>query len=121
MLSPSGSGPGPCRKKPSNRAVDVDPVRNKLMQTHQLFPIGRLLATPAVLAEVEVSDIREALGRHTSGDWGELEQEDKNENDLALKIGERILSAYKASTGVKFWIITERDRSATTILLPSDY
>jgi hypothetical protein len=70
------------------------------------------------------------LHRHLKGDWGDLEDEDKSENDLALKAGDlRIFSSYKLSKDdvelldgeKKIWIITEADRSATTILLPSDY
>ena len=56
-----------------------------------------------------------------TGDWGELDEEDKTANDEALKTGERLLSAYKSATGTKFWIITEADRSVTTILMPEDY
>jgi hypothetical protein len=64
------------------------------------------------------------LLRHLKGDWGDMEDEDKNENDLAVKAGDlRIFSAYKTDIegAEKIWIITEADRSVTTILLPSDY
>jgi len=91
------------------------------MKTTNKFPLGRLLATPAVLAEVDRSEILRALERHSSGDWGDLDHADKKENDWALEHGERILSAYKSPEDIKFWILTERDRSSTTILLPSDY
>ena len=91
------------------------------MKTTNKFPLGRLLATPAVLAEVDRSEILRALERHASGDWGDLDDADKKENDWSLEHGERILSAYKSKDDIKFWIITERDRSSTTILLPSDY
>jgi len=63
----------------------------------------------------------EALQRHVAGDWGELDEEDKKANDGALQTGERLLSAYQSATGTKFWIITEADRSVTTVLLPEDY
>ena len=59
--------------------------------------------------------------RHQTGDWGDLYDEDKKENELSVKEGFRILSAYKLETGVKVWVITEWDRSATTILLPNEY
>ena len=61
------------------------------------------------------------LIRHAQGDWGDLCQEDKESNEYALKNGERLLSAYKLRDGEKIWIITEWDRSVTTILFPSDY
>ena len=56
-----------------------------------------------------------------AGDWGYLDDEDKKENELSVKEGFRILSAYKLETGVKVWVITEWDRSVTTILLPTEY
>ena len=63
----------------------------------------------------------ELLLRHVTGDWGDLDDEDKKENELSVKEGFRILSAYKLGTDVKVWVITEWDRSATTILLPDEY
>jgi hypothetical protein len=62
-----------------------------------------------------------ALARHSSGDWGDVCEEDRKENDLSLKEGFRLLSVYTTSTGTKLWIITEADRSVTTVLLPEDY
>ena len=59
--------------------------------------------------------------QHQSGAWGELDAEDRQTNDQALVEGMRILSAYVAANGTKFWIITEADRSVTTVLLPEDY
>lgn len=64
--------------------------------------------------------VMEFLNRHISGDWGSVCEEDKAENDRALESGDRILSAYETSHG-KIWIITEWDRSVTTILFPSEY
>lgn len=86
-----------------------------------LFPLGQLYATPGVLAEVGTSDISSALARHSMGDWGDLTQDDIEENNRALKEGCRLLSAYRSTNRVKFWIITEWDRSVTTVLLPSEY
>jgi len=63
----------------------------------------------------------EFLRRHSEGDWGELSDEDRKENELSLKEGFRILSAYSTSKGARLWIITEADRSSTTILLPEEY
>ena len=62
-----------------------------------------------------------AIHRHAVGDWGELDPEDRKENDLSLKQGFRVLSAYTDREGTKFWIITEADRSVTTFLLPAEY
>ena len=84
-------------------------------------PLGMIVATPNAWANVSSEEIQRALQRHVIGDWGELDAEDKKTNDLALEFGERLLSAYKSASGTKFWIITESDRSVTTILLPEDY
>ena len=88
-----------------------------------LFRVGRMVATPGALEALKMAG-EEALTyimRHQCGDWGELCEEDKKSNEDAVQDGSRILSAYHLSTGVKIWIITEWDRSATTVLLPSDY
>jgi hypothetical protein len=87
------------------------------------FPPGRLLATPAALRACERAHVVPwaYLQQHLTGDWGVVDAEDKAANDRALRDGDRLLSAYVLPTGVRIWIITEWDRSATTILLPSDY
>lgn len=85
------------------------------------FTPGRIVATPAALDALTHDAITAALARHLNGDWGEVGTEDWAENDLSLKKGFRLLSVYRGAKGAKFWIITEADRSATTILLPSDY
>lgn len=85
------------------------------------FSLGQIVATPGVLAAVSAEEISKALNRHANGDWGVMPEEDKKANDRALKGGDRIFSAYLSSNNVKFWIITEWDRSATTILFPEDY
>lgn len=85
------------------------------------FSLGRIVATPHVLEEVSKEDIAQALRRHAAGDWGDLCPEDRLENELSLQAGLRLLSAYHTTSGTKFWIITEADRSVTTILLPEDY
>lgn len=66
-------------------------------------------------------NLLELLMRHQSGDWGELDEEDKAENELSVREGFRLMSAYVLSTSIKVWIITESDRSATTFLLPEEY
>jgi hypothetical protein len=79
--------------------------------------IETLLTTKALHRE----DLESALRRHAYGDWGDIPPEDKEENELSLENGYRILSAYTDRLGIRFWIITEADRSATTILLPDEY
>jgi len=85
------------------------------------FSLGGLCATPNVLACVPNDEIQTALNRHSQGDWGALDDEDKRANDRALAEGTRLLSAYNSQAGLRFWIITEWDRSLTTVLLPEDY
>ena len=85
------------------------------------FPTGQLVATPGVLEAVVNADIMAAFDRHAAGDWGDCCLEDRNMNDDALDHGNRLLSVYHDRQGTKFWIITEADRSVTTILLPSEY
>jgi len=82
------------------------------------FSLGRLVATPGVLAMG--IDLDPYLDRHVSGDWGDLDEEDKTENELSLKEGFRLLSAYNTPFG-KFWIISEADRASTCCLLPEEY
>ena len=84
-------------------------------------PLGQIVATPAALGAVSQPDIVAALRRHTSGDWGEVDPDDRAANDDALRSGERLLSVYQLATGTTFWVLTEADRSATTVLLPDDY
>ena len=89
----------------------------------QLFPLGRIVATPGaleVLAEAgtEAADL---LDRHAAGFWGEVCEEDWKANEEALRQGWRLLRSYNIAEGEKVWIITEADRSATTLLLPEEY
>jgi hypothetical protein len=86
------------------------------------FPLGQVIATPGALKLLEEAgeDPLYFLSRHHSGDWGELDEHDRKENELSLKNGWRILSSYSIGDG-KVWIITEADRSYTTILLPEEY
>ena len=88
-----------------------------------LFSLGRMLATPGALDALAAAEASAAtyLARHVRGDWGDLDDEDRKVNAFALAHGERLLSAYSLPTGERMWIITEWDRSATTVLLPSDY
>ena len=87
------------------------------------FELGEVVATVgAVLALKEAGqDPRELLIRHLNGDWGEVGQEDAQENEFSVDKHLRILSVYTLSTGVKLWVLTEADRSATTLLLAEEY
>lgn len=85
------------------------------------FPLGRLLVTPGSLNKLTQLEIQAAICRHSQGDWGDVPPEDREENELSLREGFRLLSAYRTPGGTKFWIITEADRSATTVLLPEEY
>jgi hypothetical protein len=88
-----------------------------------LFILGRIVSTPGALSvfeENEEASMQRCLLNHQFGDWGELCSEDKESNDNAVRHGGRILSSYLVGHQ-KVWIITEADRSATTILLPSEY
>jgi len=108
---------------PDSQRVDNSEVHSssKTRREHSKFSLGQLVITRGANDELDQVDVLKALGRHTSGDWGDLSATDKQANEDALEIGERILSAYHSLEGTKFWIITEWDRSATTVLLPSEY
>jgi hypothetical protein len=88
-----------------------------------LFLPGQIVATPAVLEAFRAAgdDPMTYVVRHIAGDWGELSAADKAENELSVRQGFRILSAYRMSSGIRFWIITEANRSSTTLLLPEQY
>jgi hypothetical protein len=93
------------------------------LPTIPLFPAGQIVATPGALAlleQVNKSPL-EFLSRHFRGDWGDLCQEDKTENELSLKHGFRLLSSYQLTDTEKIWVVTEADRSVTTLLLPDEY
>lgn len=92
--------------------------------TNPKFPLGQTVITANANEQLNPLDIAAALQRHASGDWGELCSEDAAQNDLALMKGARLLSAYRSPQtpkGTKFWVITEWNRSVTTVLLPEDY
>lgn len=90
------------------------------------FETGQLVCTIGVATE-QKKDFKfalftkQSLDRHIKGDWGDLGEEDKKANEAALVNGERLFSAYKSDAFPKIYIITESDRSATTVLFPSDY
>ena len=84
------------------------------------FPLGQLVITRAAAGRLTPEEIADAIVRHVRGDWGDISPADAAENELALREGFRLLSAY-GSGDCRFWVITEADRSATTVLLPDDY
>ncbi len=85
------------------------------------FELGRIVATPGALDALAPEEPLVLLQRHQSGDWGEVDGHDQRANNRALKDGTRVLSSYTLPGGRKVWILTEADRSATTILLPEEY
>jgi hypothetical protein len=88
-----------------------------------VIQLGRVVATHGATQEFSQAEMLKCLDRHHSGDWGDLDIDDKAANELAVESGEdRILSCYKLDgREVALWIITEADRSVTTLLLPSEY
>jgi len=87
----------------------------------QKFPLGQLVATPGILELVPRAELLAAVARHARGDWGNCCPEDAAENELSLREGFRLFSVYDRSEGQRFWVITEADRSVTTVLLPEEY
>lgn len=85
------------------------------------FELGQTVITREALASLNQHDVESAIRRHTLGDWGDCDKEDWQLNDEAVGEELRLFSIYHDREGTKFWIITEADRSATTVLLPSDY
>jgi len=92
-------------------------------RTKPKFPLGRILATPGALAALEASGQtpQEFLHRHATGDWGDVPADDAQANEDGLAGGARLMSRYQTRRGTTIWIITEADRSATTLLLPEEY
>jgi len=84
------------------------------------FPLGQVVVTRNALETLSSESVQEALRRHASGEWGDLDDEDKQENELSLKQGFRLFSAYNLEDE-RVYAITEADRSVTTILLAEDY
>lgn len=93
------------------------------LPTMPLFPPGQIAATPGALRLLEENNKSplEFLSRHLRGDWGDLCPEDKMENEPSLKQGFRLMSSYPITAAEKLWVITEADRSVTTLLLPEEY
>ncbi len=91
--------------------------------TSASFYLGRVFSTPGAMEALAESNQHplEFLQRHASGDWGEVCDEDKSENEISVREGFRILSGYSTTRGTKLWVETSADRSSTTILLPEEY
>lgn len=87
------------------------------------FELGQVVATPGALAALERLEVNAAdlLRRHARGDWGQVPPEDAVANDQSLIDGLRVLSSYPMTDGTRIWVITEADRSVTTLLLPEEY
>lgn len=106
----------------SNQAAEtlILPPANE--RTRPLFPLGQIVATPAVLEHFVEHCTRpdSFIRRHVCGDWGDVPPEDACENDFSVLSGFRVLSAYEVG-GKRFWIITEADRSSTCVLFPCEY
>jgi hypothetical protein len=88
-----------------------------------LFDLGQLVATPGALAALEKAgqNAMDFVSRHVRGDWDELCEEDRKENELSVEKSFRIFSSYKTNAGERLWVITEANRSHTTVLLPEEY
>ena len=93
------------------------------LKKRRIFELGQIVATPGALTALQQAgqEAGDFLRRHVACDWGDLSDEDQNENDYSLENGFRLLSSYRTNAGDKLWIITEADRSATTLLLPEEY
>ena len=83
--------------------------------------LGQLCITPQAMAAVPAPELLRAIARHAAGDWGALDEHDRQENERALRNRGRLLSAYETSNGMRFWVITDPGWATTTLLLPEDY
>jgi hypothetical protein len=81
------------------------------------FSPGKIVISPAALRLLSAEDIQGAIQAHVCGEWGDLGREDREENDRAVALGRRLLSVYHTPEGIKFWVITEADRTVTNIFL----
>jgi len=86
-----------------------------------MLELGQVVATPGVIESISQEDINEALDKHRLGNWGNVCDEDWETNNEALNDDGRVLSSYTSKEGNEFWILSEGDRSSTTVLLPSEY
>lgn len=107
----------------SNQANNGDHCRFASARSVPLFPLGRTVATPGALALLDHAGVNASplLVRHQNGDFGDIDEADRVANANAVRNHTRILSAYVLGRGIRIWIITEADRSVTTLLLPEEY
>jgi len=93
------------------------------IERRPLFPLGELVATPGALAALQKAgqSPAEFLSLHVRGQWGDISEEDRRENEYSLQHGFRLLSSYRTNANETIWLVTESDRSVTTLLLPSEY
>lgn len=107
----------------SKQTNNDDHRRSTSARSAPLFPLGRTVTTPGGLALLDHAGVNAStlLVRHQNGDFGDLDEADRVANVKAIRNHTRILSAYVLARGKRIWIITEADRSATTLLLPSEY
>ena len=98
-------------------------MNNRFLHPAPQFELGEVVATPGALAELERQQVLPILlvSKHLHGDWGNVSAQDALANDNALKDGGRLLSSYAIAPNVRIWVITEADRSVTTLLLPAEY
>ena len=108
------------RKKPAREQRRQAAAEDELKP---LFPLGQIVGTPGALRALAKAEQHplDLIIRHVTGDWGQLPKEDIEENERSVKEGFRIFSSYRLNTGAKVWVITEHDRTITTILRPEDY
>jgi hypothetical protein len=117
--------PEPLPEKTPSREKGRPSTGSKITMAHQTtrpkFSLGRVVATQGATELLTRQEMEDALRRHASGDWGEVCVEDHEENEFSLSQGFRLFSVYRTKGGTKFYVITEADRSATTVLLPEEY
>ena len=117
---------GKCYEESSEeRANEPDRLCHECYSKEHIFFLGTLRWTPLITQKAQDASFQKflwvCLHRHERGDWGDLDEHDKEANEKALKAGTRILSEYHFDTETKVWIVTEDDRTVTTILFPSEY
>jgi len=121
VFEPIGENTPPPRGKIFLGGGQTMEINMTLQLLFGIFPLGSTVITPNAQNKLNADDVYLSLRRHSIGDWGDICPEDVAENELSLKEGFRLFSVYSDRIGTKFYIITEADRSVTTILLPEDY
>jgi hypothetical protein len=101
--------------------TNMEQLKERLCGRRYLFPLGQVVLTPNAAAKLRPSDVVNALCRHAQGDWGDVDEEDRIFNDIALEEDAPLHSAYHVTTGDDVLVITAPDRSVTTVLLFEDY